>query len=57
MATPKKASKSAPEKTDLVNQQPPKPTQQIDSEPSSQTQTQTQTHNLPLSTTDQPSSC
>ena len=40
MATPKKASKSAPEKTDLVNQQPPKPTQQIDSEPSS-SQTQT----------------
>jgi len=27
MATPQKASKSAPEKTDLVNQQPPKPTQ------------------------------
>ena len=48
METPQKATKSAPEKTDLVNQQPPKATQQIHSEPSSsqtssQTQTQTQT--------------
>ena len=59
MTTPQKATKSVPKKTDLVNLQPPKPTQQIDSEPSSsqtQTQTQTQTQNLPLSTIDQPSS-
>ena len=91
--TPQKATKSVPKKTDLVNQQPPKPTQQIHSDPSSsssQTQTQTQTpmtipesvietvveesvlvtdfehavsiqeseptQNLPLTTSDQPSS-
>jgi len=51
--TPQKATKSVPKKTDLVNQQPPKPTQQNNSEPSSsQTQTQTQIHSttdLPLS--------
>jgi len=41
--TPQKATKSAPEKIDLVNQQLPKPTQQNDPEPTSiQTQTQTQ---------------
>jgi len=31
--TPQKATKSAPEKIDLVNQQLPKPTQQNDPEP------------------------
>jgi len=41
--TPKKATKSAPEKIDLVNQQLPKPTQQNDPEPTSiQTQAQAQ---------------
>jgi len=41
--TPQKATKSAPEKTDLVNQQLPKPSQQNDPEPTSiQTQTQAQ---------------
>ena len=51
IATPQKAFKSVPKKTDLVNQQPPKP-----SSSQTQTQTQTQIHNLPLSTSDQPSS-
>jgi len=45
--TPQKAPKSVPKKIDLINQQPPKPTQQNNSEP---------TQNLPLSTSDQPSS-
>jgi len=41
--TPQKATKSVPEKIDLVNQQLPKPTQQNDPEPTSiQTQTQAQ---------------
>jgi len=40
METPQKATKSVPKKIDLVNQQPPKPTQQNNPEPSSiQTQT------------------
>jgi len=42
--TPQKASKSVPKKIDLVNQQPPKPTQQNDPELTSlQTKTQAQT--------------
>ena len=42
--TPQKASKSVPKKIDLVNQQPPKPTQQDNPEPTSiQTITQAQT--------------
>ena len=42
--TPQKASKSVPKKIDLVNQQPPKPTQQNNPEPTSlQTKTQAQT--------------
>jgi len=41
--TPQKATKSTPEKIDLVNQQLPKPTHQNDPEPTSiQTQTQAQ---------------
>ena len=41
--TPQKATKSVPEKIDLVNQQPPRPTQQHDPKPTSiQTQTQAQ---------------
>jgi len=43
--TPQKATKSVPKKIDLVNQQPPKPTQQNNPEPSSiQSITQTHTH-------------
>ena len=43
--TPQKATKSVPKKTDLVNQQPPQPTQQTTPELSFfQTQTQTHTH-------------
>jgi len=45
--TPQKASKSVPKKIDLVNQQPPKPYQQNNLEP---------TQNLILSASDQPSS-
>jgi len=42
--TPQKASKSVPKKIDLVNQQPPKPSQQNNLEPTSlQTKTQAQT--------------
>jgi len=41
--TPQKASKSVPKKIDLVNQKPPKPTQQNNPEPTSiQTKTQAQ---------------
>ena len=43
METPQKATKSVPKKIDLVNQQPPKPTQQNNPEPSS-IQSITQTH-------------
>ena len=50
MATPQKATKSVPKKIDLVNQQPPKPSQQNNPEPSStQTQTQTQETTIPES--------
>jgi len=41
METPQKATKSVPKKINLVNQQPPKPSQQNNHEPSS---TQTHTH-------------
>jgi len=54
METPQKATKSVPKKIDLVNQQPPKPTQQNNPEPSSiqsitQTHTQTQEMTIPES--------
>jgi len=49
MATPQKATKSVPKKIDLVNQQPPKPTQQNNPEPSSiQSITQTQTQEMTI---------
>jgi len=48
--TPQNATKSVPEKIDLVNQQLPKPTQQNDPEPTSlQTKTQTQETTIPES--------
>jgi len=49
METPQKATKSVPKKIDLVNQQPPKPTQQNNPELSSiQSSTQTHTHTLEM---------
>jgi len=47
LVTPQKAIKSVPKKIDLVNQQPPKPSQQNNPEP---------TQNLILNASDQPSS-
>jgi len=48
MATPQKATKLVPKKIDLVNQQPPKPTQQNNPKPSStQSITQTQEMTIP----------